>query len=324
MAPGQRLQRSVAVGALLPDEDSLTIAADIWLPDIGALASPPVVLFCQPGGALAKGYYDLVLEDGSAEFSFARHLVAQGCIVVAIDHLGIGASSRPRDGFALTPDVLIAANARAVDELAAQLRNGQLTPELPALPDLVSIGVGHSMGAMLTAMQQARYRSYAAVALLGFGTQGLVDFLPEAARAYIGDAAGARANIERIARGLGGDPYAQLTITSGSAREIYGGGADRRAVAALAGARTNLLAVAGMFSMIPGGSAPDCAQIDVPVFLAVGTRDICGPPHLIPAAFTASSDVSLLVLPETGHSHFLFASSARLFARLGGWLSVVS
>jgi pimeloyl-ACP methyl ester carboxylesterase len=75
--------------------------------------------------------------------------------------------------------------------------------------------------------------------------------------------------------------------------------------------------------MIPGSSAPECARIDTPVFLAVGDRDIAGPPHQIPASFSGSRDVTLLVLPETGHCHFLFASRRGLFTRAQGWVEAV-
>lgn len=319
----ERLQLFVAAGDAVPGETGLVIAADLFLPAPDTLATPPRVLFCQPGGALDKRYFSLQLEDGDNAFNFAAQLSARGCIVIALDHLGVGASSRPRDGFALTPHVLAGANAHAVQTLCAQLRAGTLSPSLPALADFIAVGVGHSMGGMLTALQQAHYRSYAAVALLGFGTRGLSDYLSPEARAYADDAAGARAHIAALARAQGDDPYPELAIAAGNARAIYGGGADRRAVAALAAARTNLLAVAGLFSMIPGSTAPECARIDVPVFLGVGDRDITGSAHAIPASFSASPDVTLQVLAETGHSHFLFPSSAQLCARLAGWIDTV-
>jgi len=314
------LQKRIGIDNALPGEDQLEIAVDIFLPEARHLRPGVRVLFCQPGGALDKGYFNLTLADGDTQFNFAARMSARGFVVIALDHLGVGSSSRPRDGFALTPAVLIAANARAVAVLCEQLRSGALHPDLPALRDFIAIGVGHSMGAMLTAMQQARYASYAAVALLGFGTRGLPDYLSPEARACADNAALASARISELARAAGDDPYPQLAIAAGRAGSIYGGGADRRAVAALAGARTNLLAVAGLFSMIPGSTAPDCASIETPVFLGVGDRDISGAAHAIPANFTGSQDVTLVVLPETGHSHFLFASMSSLCGRLAAWI----
>ena len=83
--------------------------------------------------------------------------------------------------------------------------------------------LGHSMGAMLTAIQQARHASFAAVVLLGFGTRGLPDYLSARARAHSDDAAGAQAHIAELAREQGDDPYPELVITAGNARVVYGG-----------------------------------------------------------------------------------------------------
>ena len=48
----------------------------------------------------------------------ARRLAGRGLVVIAIDHLGVGESSRPDDGFALTPGLVADVNAFAIAELA--------------------------------------------------------------------------------------------------------------------------------------------------------------------------------------------------------------
>jgi len=78
-----------------------------------------------------------------------------------------------------------------------------------------------------------------------------------------------------------------------------------------------------LFSMIPGSTAPECAQIDTPLLLGVGDRDIAGPPHEIPASFPASRDLTLLVLPATGHCHFVFDSRHGLFERVASWCEAI-
>jgi pimeloyl-ACP methyl ester carboxylesterase len=308
------VERRVEVGELLTGEAPLSVAADIFLPP--HMRSPAVALFCLPGGALAKGYFALEPDD----FSFAARMTEAGFIVVSLDHLGSGASGIPQDGFELTPDVLTAANALAVDAIRTELLGGQVEGQAQPLSELRTIGVGHSMGAMLTAMQQARFHQHAALMLFGFSTQGLpVALTPEEA-AFAANSAGARDNVVRLARIRSSAPNS----ASGHGRELFAGeNADRRGVEALRRTRTRLLVTAGLFSMIPGSSAPECAQIDTPVFLAVGDRDIAGPPHQIPANFPASGDVTLLVLPATGHCHFLFASRQRLFARARGWVEAI-
>ena len=310
------MERRVEVGELLPGEGALSVQADIYRPP--RLRSPPTALFCLPGGALTRGYYDLQSDPApepahsAAGFSFARSLSARGFIVVTLDPLGVGGSSRPRNGFELTPDVLTEANAVAVDRICRDL----------ALPDLRTIGVGHSMGAMLTAMHQARECRHAGLMLFGYSTRGLAPALSPEEAAFADDPAGTRQNVVRLARARSREPYPEINSSQG--RGLFAcKGADRRGVEALQSARTELLITAGLFSMIPGSSAPECARLDIPIFLAVGDQDIAGPPHEIPASFPAAPDVTLLVLPATGHCHFLFASRRHLFARASDWLETV-
>ena len=75
--------------------------------------------------------------------------------------------------------------------------------------------------------------------------------------------------------------------------------------------------------MIPGSIAPQSAKIDVPVFLGLGDQDIAGPTHAIPTMFPISRDISLFVLPETGHCQFIFPSRMALFERIRLWAELV-
>jgi pimeloyl-ACP methyl ester carboxylesterase len=310
------LSRRLEVGELLPGEGALTIAADIFLP--ARMRASPTVLFCLPGGAMNRGYFDL---QGEGDFSFAAHLTSSGFIVASLDHLGIGDSTRPREGFELTPDVLAHANAIAMDAIRTELRAGHLTGA--PLPHLQSIGVGHSMGAMLTAMQQAHHGGHAALALFGFSTRGLAAALSPEELSFAQNPAAARANLVRLARLRSADPYPEVP-RSAQGRELFAGEtADRRGVEALQRARSRLLLTAGLFSMIPGSCAPECAGVDVPVFLAFGDRDMAGPPEEVPANYPASPDVTLLVLAATGHAHFLFPARGQLFERVTQWCEAV-
>lgn len=316
------IERRIDIGAAFSDvsegEGELTVAVEIFLPE--RLRMPAVALFCQPGGGIHRGYYNLVTAAGDTAFSFAAQMTEAGFIVVAIDHLGIGASSRPAAAYRLTPAVLTAANARVVDRISAELRAGELHAGLPALPQLRTIGVGHSMGAMLTAMQQAQYRQHTALALLGFSTGGLSWALSEREAAFAGDPQGARANIVALAQRRATEPYPELPAEARASDIFAGANSDPEAVAASKRCNDRLLVAAGLFSMIPGACAPDCAEIDTPLFLCVGTRDIAGVPHTIPAAFPRSADIELLVLPDTAHCHFLFPTTAQLFERLARWI----
>jgi pimeloyl-ACP methyl ester carboxylesterase len=322
--PDQVRRRRIRVdaGIAVKNTPSPRIAAEIFWPSDRPLSSPPLAFVCLPGGGMNRRYFDL---GGSAQpgFSFARQMAASGMITVAIDHLGVGDSTKAADGFDLTPDVLVAANASATSAIVEGLRLGTLIPGLQPLPDPVTIGVGHSMGAMLTVMQQAIAPRHKALVLLGFSNNGLVKYLPEPAQFLIGAPELVAENIGRIARQIHRRPYQQLQPSAEGRAMFYGSAADPDGVAALKTARDVLLTVPGLQSMIPGSVAPQSAKIDVPVFLGLGDQDIAGPTHAIPANFPGSRDISLLVLPETGHCQFIFSSRTALFDRICLWSELV-
>jgi pimeloyl-ACP methyl ester carboxylesterase len=298
------------------------LGLDIFIPKGIALCEPAVAFFCVPGGGLNRSYFDLPVED-DASFSFAAQMASRGMITVAIDPLGVGGSSRPLAGFEFVPDVATAALAPVHRFISAELLAGTLAPLLPALPDLLCIGVGHSLGGMLTLMQQAQFHSYDALVLLGFGPVGMPEVLNEEAKALAYKPQEIRKNVVRLAQAFHGEPYPEVKAY-GRGREIFGGGADPRAMNALRAVRDRLPATISMFALIPGSCAPEAEQIEVPLLLAVGDRDMCGPPHELPASFPGSSDVTLLRLANTGHSHFVFPSAPELFARLARWVESIA
>jgi pimeloyl-ACP methyl ester carboxylesterase len=311
------LQFDVSVG--LPGDVPSRMAATLWLPQQPAAA--PRIWCCLPGGNMNRGYYDLRPPDAPDDdsYSFATQMTARGDLVAAFDYLGIGGSTRPEDGYLLTPDRLTAANAQAVGALLLQLRAGQLGG-VPALPVLPAIGVGHSMGAMMTVLLQAQARPYDAVVLLGFSTRGLPEYLSADVRELAQDVPTVRARLVELSKTMFPVPYPVIR-SSGNGAELYGSAkAEPAGVAALKRATEHVLAVPAFLSMLPGNVAPEAAQIDVPLFLGLGERDMAGPTHQIPAAFPASGDVTLQILPETGHSHFLFPTREHLFARLAHWI----
>ena len=314
------LRRSLQIPVTLPIEDdgATMVAAEIYAPEPDWLGLPSVAFFCLPGGGMNRNYFDLVLGDDES-YSFARHMVGEGCIVVAIDPLGVGKSTRPQDGFSLTPDILAEANAVAVARILDDLRQGRLFEGWPALPDIAAIGAAHSVGGLLTILQQSQAQSFDALALFGFSCNGLPQALKPEELALAGQTQAVRADLSRLARARFAEPYPEVAGTQ-QGRELFGKArVDRKAVEALAPARDRLLALPATLALIPGSCAPEAAEIDVPVFLALGDLDFCGPPHDIPASFPKSPDVTLLILPETGHTHFIFPSRVTLFRRLHDW-----
>lgn len=309
-------------GVTLPGEGALHIAAEVWAPNDLERSSEVTAFVALPGGGMSRRYFDLAVENDDT-FSFAKQMVARGFVVVLIDHLGIGESSRPADGYAVTAEIVAKANAHATEHIIGKLRAGSLSPSLPALQNLRTIGIGHSMGAMMTLLQQAEYRQHAAIALLGFSTRGLPEYVSPKVRELAADPAAIRAELATLARAMFVQPYPVIKPTGREGGIFAGKTADPRGTVALKQVTDVLLPMGAFLSMVPGNVLPEARQVASPVFLGLGEFDMVGPTHEVPASFPASRDVTLHVIPETGHSHFLFPSRIGLFDRLAAWARTV-
>lgn len=309
-------------GVQLPGEGALHIAAEVWAPNNLDRDAPVTAFVSLPGGGMTRRYFDLAVENDET-FSFAKQMVARGFVVILIDHLGVGESSRPVDGYAVTAEVVAKANAHVTEQIVGKLRAGALSPSLPALKSLNTIGIGHSMGAMMTLLQQAQYRQHAAIALLGFSTRGLPEYVSPKVRELAADPAAIRADLATHARGMFVQPYPVIKPTGQSGGIFAGKTADPRGAVALKQVVDALLPMCAFLSMVPGNVLPEARQIASPVFLGIGEFDMVGAAHEIPASFPASRDVTLHVIPDTGHSHFLFPSRIELFDRLAAWARTV-
>jgi alpha-beta hydrolase superfamily lysophospholipase len=314
------LRLEVDVTAVAPP-GATTVAAELFLPDPHLLGRTPVVAFCLPGGGMSRRYFDLDVAPSEGNYSMARHLAAYGCVVVTIDHLGIGESSRPDDGYTLTPELLADVNAHVTAHILDRLRHGELIRGLLAVPDAVSIGVGHSAGAGLTVHQQARHRSHLGLALLGYHGRGLPGHLTDEERSFAGDPERLRREIGELVRRRYGDPLPMMA--RGSSQLLVAAPMTDAVHDALVDARTNLLALVGLSSMIPGSYASQLATIDVPLFLGLGSADLTDAIHEVPSQFPSSRDVTLFVLAGSGHNHNVAATREQLWDRLARWAQSV-
>ncbi len=312
----RRVSRAWPVQTDLPGESALQVTAEVfWVPGI----RPRQAFFCLPGGGMHRQYFDLQ-SPGDDSFNFAQQMARRGFLVVAVDPLGIGASSRPVDGHALTVERLADVHAQVCDQLALALREGSLDSELAPLSDLHMIGLGHSMGAMLTIAQQARHGQHAAVALLGFCTAGLPQYLSPQVKELLAEPAKLREQIIDLAKKMFPDPYPDLNRGAGASGGIYGSGhAQRAGIEALKMATDRLLPTPAFQSILPGNVAAEAAAIEVPVFLGIGEQDMIDEPQVVPASFPASAAVELRVFAGMGHAHFLYPSRVELFDALAAW-----
>jgi pimeloyl-ACP methyl ester carboxylesterase len=88
---------------------------------------------------------------------------------------------------------------------------------------------------------------------------------------------------------------------------------------ALDSCRTGLLAVCGLASILRGIDE-EVAEIDVPVFVGVGDRDIAGSPGTTAEALRLCPDITLFVLAGAGHNHNVARGRTALWDRLAAWI----
>jgi alpha-beta hydrolase superfamily lysophospholipase len=326
----QRTELRVPVGGS-PGLEGLPAQLEIAVTVIAPATTPadrPVVLCCFPGGGYSRGYWDIP-EPGYSEAAWHAE---RGWIVVAVDHLGVGESSLAdwTDPHLLTLsfEQMAAGNAATVRHVLARLADGDLVPGLGSLHDPVVLGAGQSMGGCITTVQQARHRTFAGVAVLGWS--GLHTTLPSppGTEAPVittharGDVPGAGAldTIQSTSTTVGDGfrwafhwgPDEPLVRA-----DLAGGYPLRQPPAPAWGSVTTPPCAASM--LLEGVVAAEAAAIDVPVFIGDGERDVCPDPHAEPSAYPSSRDVEVHVTPRMAHMHNFAETRVELWERLQHW-----
>ena len=270
------------------------------------------LLFCLPGGSYTKAYWHLEVP-GRPGYSFAEHMAAQGMLVVAVDHLGTGESSDAR-AIELTPDVVARANAAALGEVRARAGSGSLVPDLAPVEVGPTVGVGHSMGAMLTIFQESLHRSFDAIAPLGYGTVGPIMSFDD------GSPLPSIESVMELARSGALDampPMDRSTVR----HHFYWDDVPEDVIAADDMTITRTPGVTGLLSIVPFIASDHARRIECPVFIGLGERDSTCDHHDEPRAYVSSSDVTLFILPSSAHCHNSASTRHDLWNRLGRWIA---
>jgi pimeloyl-ACP methyl ester carboxylesterase len=277
----------------------------------------PTVVFCFPGGGMSRGYYDIDVPG----YSMARHLAAQGFLTITMDHPGTGDSDVPTDPWTLTPEVVAEVDAAAVTKALEALASGEIEG-VPAVEPSLVIGLGHSAGGLIVLHQQSRRSPYGAIALLGWAGHGLPEHLDENGLRLAHHPERLPDELIEAARLRHGDPLPEMR--TGSMAFLVANRPTEEVHRALADVSTRLLAVVGYATLIPGSAASCMAAITVPVFLGIGDRDIAREPRRIPADFTSCDDMTVFVIPKTGHNHNVEPSRFVLWNRIAAWAGSMS
>lgn len=308
----------------------LGLAAWVFAPSNLSAQTSPVVLVCLPGASYTKAYYHLEVPDFPPDaYSFALFMVKQGFVVVALDHLGVGESTRPTDGTLLTMEVVAQANALVTEQVRRLLREGTLITGIASHKEPILVGIGHSMGGYLLVTQQANHHSFDAIALLGYTNK-------EPAVAEIA---------KRVAESLGmafddeSTTYEILSRMYQYAEHGYMRG-DRRITRTMfhaadvpvqvieaddALATPVPTAILTRVSADPQYLPAKAARIEVPVFLGNGELDPASVNfHAEPATYPLARDITLYQLAGSAHCHNFATTRHLLWDRLARWIAEVN
>jgi pimeloyl-ACP methyl ester carboxylesterase len=314
---------TVDVTGRVPLEGTHHIATWVFPPQRPISETVPL-LWCLPGGSYSKAYWHLEIT-GHPGYSFAEYFAAQGMLVIAVDHIGTGDSSRHPRASELLPHVVAGANEVAYADLIGRVIAGDLIPTLGPLNCSPRIGVGHSMGAMLAVIQQSRHGSFDAVASLGFGNVG--------PNISFGDSNDDRwASVDEVMEiaksGALDDPVViprcdALRSIPQLREHLYGNVSDA-VIAADEFTNTCLPGVTGALSTVPFIAADHAARLRCPVFIGLGERDSTSAHHDESKAFRSSCDITLYILEGSAHCHNLADTRHQLWDRLARWIRGLS
>ncbi len=157
-------------------------------------------------------------------------------------------------------------------------------------------------------VQQARQHSYDGVMIMGYTAEGIhLTFNGQKLRA-----ADLLPPVEQA-------PDYSDTDRAGSRETFHWDDVPAEVIAADDALAVQTPSVIGHDSIRTLIVAEDAAIIDVPVYICLGERDVSPYPHAEPGYFRSSSDVTLHMLPRSGHCQ-TFASTRRLmWDRMHDW-----
>ena len=212
-------------------------------------------------------------------------------------------------------------------QVRERISDGTLIDGIPALPGAVVAGIGQSLGGFITMIQQGKYADYPGIGIFG-ASPFVISGIRENPDWDAMSAADRRQwIIKENARQSG---LAELPMYHGAPREGH------RAIFHVADVPDDLFAydedqchtliprMSGIDGMTPGLARPFADRISQPVFLAFGATDVSADPRREPAGYPASSDITLVVIPEMAHMHNFADTRRQLWDRFHAWLAVLT
>lgn len=285
------------------------IAAWLFFPDdLAQLGERPVTITLTCGGSYDKRYHHAVVP-GHSGYSAAEQLAALGNIVLLTDHLGSGQSSRVPVQKLATRQIVAQANDAAVRQFHARLAEGTLHPALPPLVPALKVGGGHSMGGMLATIQQANHATYDGLMVLGYTAQGVHGTMNGQKFAYA----------RLMPKGEVEVPDYTSNDRKAQRQNFHWEDVPDDVIAYDDTLSVETPSQIGRISIQTGIIAAEAAQIECPVFVGLGERDVSPDPAAEALFFRNSSDFTCYILPRSAHCQVFASTRALFWRRIHGW-----
>lgn len=284
------------------------IAAWLFVPDDLSLLGPrPASMVLLAGGSYDKRYFHFEVP-GREGYSCAEHLAGKGHVVLLADHLGVGESTRVPVQKKATRQIVAQAMDAASRQFHKELAEGTLHPSLPALADVLHIGGGHSMGAMLATIQQANHKTWDALMLLGYTADGVFFTM-----------GGQRLRAADVAPMDGPFPDYTWNERAPLHEGFHWDDVPQDVIAVDDSLAVETPSEIGVISIRTHIIRDEAARIAVPMFMGNGERDSTPDPYAEPDYFRACPDITLHLLPRSGHCHNFASTRHQQWDRIDRW-----
>lgn len=283
------------------------VAGWLFLPDeFMRLGKRPMTMTLLSGGSYDKRYYHVEIT-GRYGYSAAEYLASRGDIVLILDHLGMGCSTRVPNQRKATRHVVALAAHLATTQFYDRLRQGDLHPSLPGFTDFARVGGGHSMGAMQAINQQAGHHTWEALMILGYTADG-VNLTINGRKVRPGETPAAP-NIEDYT--MAGRSMMHETF--------HWSDVPADVIAADDALCVETPSELGFTSIQTGIVAEEAAQIDVPTYICLGERDVSPDPRAELTYYKSCRDLTLHILPRSGHCQNFAGTRREMWDRMHAW-----
>lgn len=287
---------------------------------------PRVVCFAFPGGGYGRGYFDIDHPDLAGPSQAAFH-AATGVIFLACDPYGGGDSTElPPEERGL--DETVEAVDTAVRYALQALSHGSLVDWLAPVEVSACIAIGHSLGGMQLVAHQGRRGRFEAVAILGWSSVHTQTPTPNGFVAPTADLESRSAtSLDEAWAGPMVDAIANMRyayhwddVSPQIVAEDMGVGFPIRTAETLPSWTTRTFPPFAAICMSKGVVAAEAAAIEIPVFVALGERDVSPGLHEEALAYRGSIDLTLVELPRAAHMHNFSPQRELLWVRLQSWI----